>query len=178
MTAGPFEGQVLELDDDHITIGRGEGNVIVAEDESIGEEHCALVREGGGWVIEDLGSGLETLVNGAAVAERRALSNGDTVRIGDIEFVFEEEVPASAPAKASTPAVSADVIATRRYEEGGIDLSNAGSRAAEAGSGLAQNYFKPAESRRADRILTILSLLSIAMGAISIAVLFIRAAAA
>lgn len=116
MLSGALEGQVVELDEEHITMGRGEQNLIVIDDPGLGEEQCALEKEAGGWVLRNLGADSPTLLNGEPVKERGPVRNRDEIQIGDIRFAFEEVVQAPPP----PPGVPADVIATARLADGGI----------------------------------------------------------
>lgn len=170
MLSGALEGQVVELDEEHVTMGRGEQNLIVIDDPDLGEEQCALEKEPAGWVLRDLGSGAPTLLNNEAVREQGAVRNRDEIQIGDLRFMFEET---AAP---GPPGVSADVIATRRLAEGGIDLSNAGTRVAEAGAAPATSVSKPSETKRAEMVITLVSWVALAAAVVSLAVLFVSVA--
>ena len=170
MLSGALEGQVVELDEEHITMGRGEQNLIVIDDPGLGEEQCALEKEAGGWMLRDLGADSPTLLNGEPVRDRSPVRNRDEIQIGDIRFAFEEVAPAP-------PGVPADVIATARLADGGIDLSNAGTRVAEAGAGApASGVAKPAEAKKAEMAITLVSWVALALAVVSLAVLFVSVA--
>lgn len=70
------------------TIGREADNFVQLPDPNVSKHHAAIVAAQGRWTIEDLDSRNGTFVNGAAV-KRCELKNGDRVRIGSAEFVFE-----------------------------------------------------------------------------------------
>lgn len=89
---------VRAFDQDRVTIGRGGDNDVVLADASVSKAHAALEREGGRFVIRDLGS-----TNGVFLDGERALSGGPVVvtpgasiGIGDflLSLVLVEEEPA------------------------------------------------------------------------------------
>lgn len=88
----PDAGEVVyELSETTVSVGRTEENQIRIEDASISSRHAELVQSGSGYVLKDLGSTNGTLLNGEAVAagEERPLSEGDRIRFGNIDAVFE-----------------------------------------------------------------------------------------
>lgn len=64
-------------------VGRGEQADVVIDDPFASDHHARFDRVGGRLLVEDLGSKNGTLVNGAAITERRVLEDGDTIRIGE-----------------------------------------------------------------------------------------------
>jgi hypothetical protein len=82
-------GRRLELDGDRFVLGRLKGCDICLQDHNASREHAALVREGAGWVLEDLGSTNGTLVNGEEI-DRVRLRDGDVVTIGVTEFDYRD----------------------------------------------------------------------------------------
>ena len=77
-------------------IGRVDGNDILVPDESVAESHCEVSVEGAIVLVRDLGSATGTLVNGAAVQEGTILP-GETLRVGNVEFLFQDDPPVGAP---------------------------------------------------------------------------------
>ena len=93
---GSEAGQTFTLDADETTIGRSQGNTIILQDATISRNHARIVREAGGYVIEDLGSTSGTTVDGTR-AERQLLKSGSIVRVGETALAFEVEgAPAAA----------------------------------------------------------------------------------
>jgi len=87
---GAFAGTRILIDKPTLTIGRGLDNDLVLEDQRVSRHHAELQLVGGKVRILDLKSTNGTWVNGKRVAEY-VLSHGDTVSVGGLEFLFEEE---------------------------------------------------------------------------------------
>jgi hypothetical protein len=89
-------------------VGRGQtAHLVLAEDERMSDSHFALVCEGRGCRVRDLGSRDGTLLNGAKVYEG-PVRPGDKIVAGRTEFVLrvrDEEV-ASPAAAARNPALA------------------------------------------------------------------------
>lgn len=77
------------------TIGRSRRSNLRIDDESVSGSHAHLEKRGESFWICDDGSTNGTFLNGRRVGEAQ-LSEGDTVRFGDVAFVFDgtEFVPA------------------------------------------------------------------------------------
>lgn len=72
-----------------VSIGRSAENTLRIDDHSISRLHCSLaLRSSGDVVVSDLGSSNGTSVNGErlAAAEARSLTQGDLIRVGDVEI--------------------------------------------------------------------------------------------
>lgn len=87
-TSGELNGQVVELPEMRMTIGRDPDNAICTDNPAVSAHHAALIPESGGFVIYDLHSSNGTFVNGQQVQERRLL-DGDLIRIGILEMKYE-----------------------------------------------------------------------------------------
>ncbi|RMD73344.1 MAG: FHA domain-containing protein, partial [Chloroflexi bacterium] len=87
--SGPRAGHLFQLSDTPITIGRSPDNSIVIASQLASRRHAEIRREGGVYVLVDLGSSNGTLLNGKPV-QRQILRTGDTFVIGDEVFRFEE----------------------------------------------------------------------------------------
>jgi pSer/pThr/pTyr-binding forkhead associated (FHA) protein len=79
-----------------ITIGRGEGNAIVLDWETVSSRHCCLKRTEKGFDLIDLNSTNGTKLKGEPVSEKPvSLSHGDAMVIGTnvkARFVELEEI--------------------------------------------------------------------------------------
>jgi type II secretory pathway predicted ATPase ExeA len=73
---------------DKLLIGRHSFNDISLRDNSVSRHHAIVVPDGGAWVIVDLNSTNGTMVNDKPVRQQ-ALSDGDEIRIGRFDLVFE-----------------------------------------------------------------------------------------
>ena len=82
------DGQRVKLAEGTATIGRSADSTIHLGDTSVSRRHAELRPSGTGWVIADVGSTNGTKVNGAAVSDK-ALRDGDTITIGDVQLRFE-----------------------------------------------------------------------------------------
>ena len=97
---GPATGEVYLLEAEEAVLGRDAANRIAIPDPSLSRRHCAVIRDGEGYLLRDLGSFNGTFVNGERVAERR-LTHGDRLRIGATELLFHADArvpPPPAPA--------------------------------------------------------------------------------
>ena len=86
-----LRGKMFELNQDEITIGRSDERTICLKDPPVSTLHCKLTRNGDKFVIADTGSTNGTKVNGNPLTEEYELQNGDIVRIGAFELLFDTE---------------------------------------------------------------------------------------
>ncbi|MBR3688046.1 MAG: FHA domain-containing protein [Lentisphaeria bacterium] len=86
-----LRGQMFELKQDEITIGRSDERTICLKDPTVSTLHCKVTRSGDKVIIADAGSTNGTKVNGAPLTEERELQNGDIVRIGAFELLYDSE---------------------------------------------------------------------------------------
>ena len=82
--------QAIPLTESSTTIGRDDGNSVLLADPEVSKRHAVIHAKAGTWTIEDLHS-----TNGIKVNEERAtraeLKNGDRIRIGPFDLVFESD---------------------------------------------------------------------------------------
>ena len=86
-----LRGQMFELTQDEITIGRSDERTICLKDPTVSTLHCKVTRNGDKIFIADAGSTNGTKVNGNPLTEEYELQNGDIVRIGAFELLFDTE---------------------------------------------------------------------------------------
>lgn len=101
---------------DHLTVGRGEDNDVVVDDERLSARHAELVQNADGSIqVFDLQSTAGTCVNDQRVVSH-TLSQGDRLTFGPLSATFdlEEDTPAAVP-PVVTPSIDAAGIA--RLEE-------------------------------------------------------------
>jgi hypothetical protein len=79
------DGTTLEVAKDRFLIGRGRHCDLVIDSGKISREHAAIVRDGTGWAIEDLGSSNGTWYKRERI-DRRRIADGDEF------FVCSEKV--------------------------------------------------------------------------------------
>ncbi len=92
--AGPLENTFFTINEDSISLGREGSNHIVIPDVSVSRSHCTIRSEGGGFILQDLGSRNSTYVNGIPI-EQHQLRNGDRIRLGDTIMLFLCETESS-----------------------------------------------------------------------------------
>src|SRR2546426_318121 len=73
-----------------LTLGRGLENRIVVRDDLCSRQHAELFWQTDGWSIRDMGSRNGTRVNGQAVTKPIRLALGDSIHIGNTEFVLAD----------------------------------------------------------------------------------------
>jgi hypothetical protein len=84
---GPNAGSRFLLDADVTTAGRHPDSDIFLDDITVSRRHAEFVREGGGFVVRDVGSLNGTYLNRERI-ETAALAGGDEVQIGKYRLVF------------------------------------------------------------------------------------------
>src|SRR2546429_2239045 len=87
--SGGLMGQRLPVKTPVVNLGRADYNDIVLPDPSISTSHAKLQRREGVWVLVDLESTNGTFVEGERVQGDAPLAPGATVRLGDVQLVFE-----------------------------------------------------------------------------------------
>jgi predicted component of type VI protein secretion system len=85
--AGTGEKQVIVWDTLDITVGRSDSQDIVIADSEVSREHALFRRRGEACEIEDLKSGLGTIVDGRAI-KVHGLQHGNVIQIGTLEIQF------------------------------------------------------------------------------------------
>lgn len=90
MRKGPTPGKVFPLEQNELHLGRDLNNEIVVNDAEVSRRHVRFVAQGGGYVVEDLGSTNGTFVNGRRLTGPYLLQPGETVTIGEqVALVYE-----------------------------------------------------------------------------------------
>jgi FHA domain len=87
--SGPLGGTRFEVETEQ-SIGRENADITIG-DPQISRRHATVRATGDGLEIEDAGSSNGTFVNGLQITSTMALSNGDTVRVGQTELEVEIE---------------------------------------------------------------------------------------
>jgi putative peptide zinc metalloprotease protein len=80
--------------DRQVQIGRTDTNDLRLLDPFVSKRHATLFYESGHFVLSDLGTANGVIVNGQDIRRPIALRNGDRIKIGHFEFVYEDYDPA------------------------------------------------------------------------------------
>jgi hypothetical protein len=70
--------------------GRSDGADIRVDDPFASSSHARIFDSGGGMQLEDMGSTNGTYLNGRKLLSAQPLDAGDSIRIGDSEYRYEE----------------------------------------------------------------------------------------
>lgn len=89
--AGAKTGAAVPIKKDRFVIGRGKDCTLRAGSEAISRNHCELLVTESGVTVRDMGSRNGTYVNDVKIEGVCPLTNGDTLRIGPLEFRYESE---------------------------------------------------------------------------------------
>jgi pSer/pThr/pTyr-binding forkhead associated (FHA) protein len=84
---GPNAGSRFLLDADTTTAGRHPESDIFLDDVTVSRRHAEFVREGGGFLVRDVGSLNGTYLNRERI-DAAGLAGGDEVQIGKYRLVF------------------------------------------------------------------------------------------
>ncbi|MDO5036801.1 MAG: FHA domain-containing protein [Tissierellia bacterium] len=76
---------------DEVTIGRAQKNTIVIQDSFVSKNHLRIFRKNDAYLLEDLNSANGTYLNGERVSQIQALSSGDRISVGFIQFLFVDK---------------------------------------------------------------------------------------
>ena len=99
-TATPFP-----LSGDETVLGRHPECQIQLDSNMVSRRHARVYREGGALLVEDLGSGNGTFVNGSRVARPTPLRNGDRLKVGPVLLRYEDDAEAGPPRTSPTETV-------------------------------------------------------------------------
>ncbi len=86
-SGGGRSGETFAPQGERTTIGRSPDCGIFLDDVTVSRKHAVLVKQGGRWAIEDLGSLNGTFVNRERV-DSAVLSDGDEIQIGKYRLTF------------------------------------------------------------------------------------------
>lgn len=85
---GPEAGSRFLLDKDVVSAGRHPTSDIFLDDISVSRRHATFTRNGGGYVVSDLGSLNGTYVNRDRIDGDIPLAGGDEVQLGKYRLIY------------------------------------------------------------------------------------------
>jgi tetratricopeptide (TPR) repeat protein len=126
--AGPSRGKEFPLSGHGQVVGRATDVDISIPDTSVSRRHVKVSKRGSEWLLEDLGSGNGTLLNGERIEGVSAVHHADLVTLGDTELSFVDLVNVTdrAPALMARPSAP-------RSQGGGSAPPRPGSRGPDSG---------------------------------------------
>ncbi|HUR84998.1 MAG TPA: FHA domain-containing protein [Solirubrobacteraceae bacterium] len=80
-------GESFPLEGERSTIGRRPDSAVFLDDVTVSRDHALIVRRGGDWHLDDLGSLNGTYVNRHRI-ETHKLADGDELQIGKYKLTF------------------------------------------------------------------------------------------
>ena len=90
-SGGGREGETIPLDLDVLTIGRSPHSDLFLDDVTVSRHHARVLRDEGGFWVEDLNSLNGTYVNRKRIEQQR-LFDGDELQIGKFKLAFVEHL--------------------------------------------------------------------------------------
>ena len=86
MTLANGEQRRLDLNDQPITFGRGNDNLVILDDDYTSTDHARISPRDKSWVIEDCGSTNGTWVDRKRITSATLIQPGQRIRIGKTEL--------------------------------------------------------------------------------------------
>jgi len=86
-SGGGREGESFPLTSDRASIGRRPDSAVFLDDVTVSRDHALIVRRGGDWHLDDLGSLNGTYVNRHRI-ETHHLDDGDELQVGKYKLTF------------------------------------------------------------------------------------------
>jgi pSer/pThr/pTyr-binding forkhead associated (FHA) protein len=93
-SGGGREGETVSLDADVLTVGRSPHSDLFLDDVTVSRHHARVLRDEGGFWVEDLNSLNGTYVNRTRIEQQR-LFNRDELQIGKFKLTFVEHIDES-----------------------------------------------------------------------------------
>ena len=84
----PFKIDEHYIIEENLTLGRKGDNDIIIKDPFVSKAHFNITKDEEQYFLQDLNSSNGTFLNGVRVSDVSKLTNGDSIRIGNIEFLF------------------------------------------------------------------------------------------
>ncbi|HWB10305.1 MAG TPA: FHA domain-containing protein [Pirellulales bacterium] len=108
VNAGRNAGQEIPIRVSRFLIGRADDCHLRANSTQVSRYHCAIVVEDGRLWVRDYGSRNGTFVQGARIAERCHLKDGDQLQVGPLHFVVVVHKEQAAAGHDTQPAAAGE----------------------------------------------------------------------
>ncbi|GAB4141793.1 MAG: SpoIIE family protein phosphatase [Planctomycetaceae bacterium] len=103
---GGYPGQILELTENRVVIGRHPSSDIVLDKASVSRHHAQILQSHGRFYLEDLRSRNHTYLNGEKIKKRRELNEADRLKICDMVFEFHLHRPQNPQSESVTSSLA------------------------------------------------------------------------
>lgn len=114
---GSCPGQLIELSDERMVMGRQPTCEIVLDNAAVSRNHAQILHTHGGYFLEDLRSRNGTFLNGQKIHGRAELHDGDEVKVCEVVLKFYLGQP-STPEFDPLPAAARETVAQVDPETG------------------------------------------------------------
>jgi phosphoserine phosphatase RsbU/P len=101
------ESQTHDLNRDETVIGRHPECQIQIDSNMVSRKHARIFRDGARFLVEDMGSGNGTTVNGVRIVNATPLAHDDRVKLGPILIRFVDQAAAANRQNTPTPGLGA-----------------------------------------------------------------------
>jgi sigma-B regulation protein RsbU (phosphoserine phosphatase) len=144
MIKGKTPGKIFPLNTESVTLGRDPSCEIVVDDILVSKRHAKISWETDGYFLEDLLSKNGTKVGDEKCTNPKGLTDGDTIELGDTQFIFNESGSTILGVRSMSGKLDGQNVLARQQEKfhaileivkalgGSIDLEGILSRILEA----------------------------------------------
>lgn len=140
---GSNSGKEVRVPQPQALIGRSEECHLRPQSEAVGRRHCVLLVRESKVIIQDLGSRNGTFVNGERISKETALSSGDVLGIGPLEFEIIIESLERLPSSNTVSQTNYDEVSAWLHD---VDVVSSNRHLRHDRNDVSQ-LFQPSESR-------------------------------
>jgi len=129
-TLGSLAGQVIEIGEKPVVLGRGGAADIPLNDGAASSRHAEIAAKDGGWIISDLDSANGTEINGELITSQ-VLKDRDLVTIGETDFVFLADAGEVDAGEVDAEEVDAEEVDVEEVDAEEVDTGEVDTEEAE-----------------------------------------------
>ncbi len=89
IAAGPNQGRAIPIGGEKFVIGRDPECNLRPASSAVSKQHCAILIREGKVYVQDLSSTNGTVINGSVVTGEVEVANGDSLKLGPLEFKLD-----------------------------------------------------------------------------------------